>query len=122
MKRYDPDRAPVAEEWLAQDEQYRIMLVEQHHRHARIKLAKLTVHAALHVIVENQIAMKHEPVVRAMTRAAEGLCRHDAVHAVATVLTEHIHDLYHAEVSAADSQAVYNAAIERLSARSWREG
>jgi len=48
-------------------------------RGARIKLPNVTAHASLHAIVENQIALNLDPVVRAMHRLGkEGLTRHDA--------------------------------------------
>jgi hypothetical protein len=123
VNRYDPDQAPDAAEWLALDEKRRISSVEAHHRLAGVKLPNLKAHAVFHVIVENQLAENLEPVVRAMARlTAEGLSRHEAVHAIASVLAEHIHDLFNAKADEGNSQAIYNAAVERLTARSWRDG
>ncbi len=123
MNRYNPDRAPNPEQWLALDEQLRIMLAEDQHRAARVKLSNLKAHAIFHVIVENQIAENLPSVVRAMARlAADGLSRHDAIHAVASVLAEHIHDLFHAEGDVKESNALYDAAVERLTAKTWRCG
>lgn len=123
MHQYDPERAPNPEEWLALDEQERIILAEQYHRAARTKHPDLTAHAVFHAIVENQIAEGLEPVVRAMMRLAkEGLTRHDAVHAIGFVLANHIHDLFNSKDGATTSQARYNAAVERLTAKSWRKG
>jgi len=83
----------------------------------------LKAHAVFHAIVENQVAENLDPVVRAMTRlTAEGLSRHEAVHAIASVVAEHIHDLLNAQADADTSQAIYNAAVERLTAKRWREG
>ena len=50
----------------------------------------------------------------------EGLCRHEAVHAIASVVAEHIHDLLNAKADANSSKAVYAAAVERLNAATWR--
>lgn len=123
MNSYDPNNAPDPKVWLALDEQIRIALVEEYHRLARIKLPNLAVHAAFHAIIENQIAGNLESVVRAMTRlTAGGLSRHDAVHAIASVLAVHIHDLFNTKADAASSQAIYNAAVERLTAKGWRGG
>jgi len=123
MFQYDPERAPDSAEWLGLDEQERIILIEDYHRSERIKLPNLTAHAVFHAIVENQIAEGLEPVLRAMVRLAnEGLPRHDAVHAIAFVVAEHVHDLFKSKDDAATSQARYSAAVERISAKSWRGG
>ncbi len=123
MNRYDPDTVPEPAQWLALDEQERIRLAEQYHRAARIKLPDLRAHAVLHAVVENQLAEPFEPVVRAMARlTGEGLTRHEAVHAIASVLAEHIFDSFNAKADAGDSAAIYGAAVERLSASSWRGG
>lgn len=84
---YNPDTPPRPGEWLALDEQARIRLAEDYHRKARIKLPNAKAHAAFHAIVENQIALGLPSVLRAMERlAGQGLSRHDAIHAVCTVL------------------------------------
>lgn len=123
MRIYDPQHAPDAVEWLALDEQERITLVEAYHRKSRIKLPNLTLHATIHVVVENQIAEGHGPVVRAMTRlTADGLSRHDALHAIGSVLAAHLVELLKTEPVGANPMAGYDAAIERLTADSWRRG
>ncbi len=53
MTRYDADRDPIAEEWLELDEQERIGFVTQYHRKQRIEMPNETLHAIVHVIVEN---------------------------------------------------------------------
>jgi DNA primase catalytic subunit len=126
MDAYNPERGPKPEpepepeSWLELDEEERIFLTETYHRVARIKLPNMTAHAALHAIVENQIALNLEPVVRAMHRLRkEGLTRHDAVHAIGSVVAEHLFDLKTSKNDdAADSQTRY----QRLSAASWGRG
>ena len=125
MEEYNPECAPEPESWLELDEQERIFLVETYHRVARSKLPNVTAHAALHAIVENQIALNLEPVVRAMHRLRkEGLPRHDAVHAIGSVVAEHLLDILKTNQNddAAALQARYYAAVERLSAASRRRG
>ncbi|MDP1609414.1 MAG: hypothetical protein Q8M11_00030 [Sulfuritalea sp.] len=123
MNRYDPDHAPNPEEWLALDEQVRIRFAEEYHRAKRIKLPNVKAHAVFHAIIENQIAEKLESVVRAVARlTAEGLSRHDSIHAIATVLAEHINELFNAKADEEHSAAIYSAAVERLTARGWRGG
>lgn len=123
MNRYDPDHAPNPAQWLALDEQVRIHLAEEYHRVKRIKLPNLKAHAVFHAIVENQIAENLESVVRAMVRlTAEGLSRHESIHAIASVLAEHINELFNAKADEKHFVAIYNAAVERLTARRWRGG
>ncbi|NPT46983.1 hypothetical protein GNZ12_37920 [Paraburkholderia sp. 1N] len=125
MEAYNPERGPEPGSWLELDEQERILLIETWHRVARIKLPNLTAHAALHVIVENQIALGLEPVLRAMDRLRkQGLTRHDAIHAIGSVVAENLFGLLKADQNddAAASQARYYAAVERLTAVSWRRG
>jgi len=122
VQRYDPEVAPDPKLWLALDEQERIQLAEAHHRKTGTELPSLQAHAVFHAIVENQLAEGLEPVRRAIIRLMrEGLTRHDAVHAIASVLAEYLFEVANAKVehSASVSQARYNAALERLTASSW---
>jgi hypothetical protein len=90
MQNYDPELPPNPAEWLALDEQLRILLAELYHRKAREKVPNLQAHAAFHAMVENPIAQGLEPVVRAMARLlTQGLSRHDAVHAVGSCVADH---------------------------------
>lgn len=53
----------------------------------------------------------------------QGLSRHEALHAVGTVLAEHIYDVMKsgdAAPSGASLQARYEAAVERITALEWR--
>jgi hypothetical protein len=125
MDRYDPDVAPHQEDWLALDEAERVVLVEWYHRDARIPLPKAArrLHATTHVVVENQLAEKDEPVMRALSRLVkQGLSRHDAVHAIGSVVAEEIYGAIHSPDTTPESlRAGYYAAIERLTAEVWRE-
>jgi hypothetical protein len=124
VTRYDPDAAPDPAEWLALDEEERIQLAEAHHRAARINLPNAKVHAVFHSIVENQIAGGLESVVRAMTRLQhEGLSRHDALHAIGAVCAALLFEAMKSKRQDGTdaAQARYDSAVERLTARSWRE-
>ena len=124
MKHYDPELAAVAEDWLDLDEGERLLLVEAYHRDARIPLHKgaRKLHASMHVVVENQLAEDDEPVVRALGRLMkEGLTRHDAVHVIGSVVAQQIYDLLNQNDTPETSKARYYAAVERLTAETWRE-
>ena len=123
MKRYDPLVTPDPGEWQAIDEQERIDLVVDYHRRARIRLPNLKVHAAIHAVIETQIALGEEtPVERTVRRLmSEGLDRHDAIHAAGSVLAEFIYDVRNGRVpDDADPNEVYYAELERQTAEKWR--
>jgi hypothetical protein len=124
MTRYDPEIGPLPHEWLAIGEDERVHLVEQYHRDARIRLPKGArhMHATIHAVVENQLALEDQTIVRAtLTRLLnEGLSRHDAVHAVGSVLIEHIYDIVQGKSAEPDPHASYYAALEQLTAAKWR--
>lgn len=120
--RYDPDMTPDPAGWLALDEGERTLLAEAYHRRARIELPNEKVHAVIHVVVENQVALGDElPVRRAIERLmTEGLDRHEAVHAVGSVLTAYLYDLLTADAPPPDRLEAYKKDVERLTAESWR--
>ncbi|MBI3682116.1 MAG: hypothetical protein HY235_17175 [Acidobacteria bacterium] len=80
------------------------------------------VHATIHVIVENQIAMGDEfPALGVSERLmAEGLTRHEAVHAIGSVLAEHMFNLLKKGGSEGVSNEAYINKLKKLTAESWR--
>ena len=123
MDRYNPLEAPSSAEWLEIDESERIALVERYHRHTRIPLPNLEAHATFHAIVESQAALGDEtPVRRTLARLVEeGVDRHEAIHAVAATLAEHMSDLVRSASPPSDPNASYFAALEKLTIESWRK-
>jgi hypothetical protein len=128
---YDPLVAPEPMEWLALDEQERIDLIEDYHRRAGIRVPRATAHAVIHVVVENQIAEGDAlPVQRTLQRLmGDGLDRHEAIHAIGSVLAAHMNDLVREARSNAshdnsgsspDPNLRYFAELERLTAEKWR--
>jgi hypothetical protein len=80
-------------------------------------------HATFHVIVENQLAMAEPTVVATLTRLQhEGLSRHDAVHAVGSLLAEHIYELLkgHPGSAGGDPNAAYSERLKKLTAAGWQ--
>ena len=120
MKQYYPDKQIDPEEWMGLDESERISLVEQYHTKKRIKMPNVKVHAAFHVIAENQIAMGDLiPAEKALTRLMrQGLSRHNAVHAIASVAAKHFFNVMK-QGSAVDPHAGYNRHLEKLNAEDW---
>jgi len=121
MERYDPDQPIDPEEWTALDEAERQYLVERFHRKRRIRLPNLRLHTAIHVVVENQVAIGSEiPVQSVLARLmGEGLSRHDAIHAIGSVLSGHMFDLMQGNVEGQDVNAAYYKQLTELTAESW---
>ena len=111
---------PEPEWWEALDDDERISVVVEHHQEAGINLPDEYTHALLHVIVENQVAPGEEtPVDTVLCRLLdENLDRHDAVHAIASILVSHMHELTHREDAALDNDDYY-AELDELTAEKW---
>jgi uncharacterized NAD(P)/FAD-binding protein YdhS len=121
MRDYDAERPPEPWQWLALDEVERVRLVREYHKRKRIDAISLQGHAAFHAIVETQVAMGEPSAVAATLRRlqSEGLDRHDAIHAIGSVLAEQFHAVASGSAQT-DPNPAYAAALERLSAESWR--
>jgi hypothetical protein len=129
IREYDPFTEPDPEQWLALDEQERIDLVVEYHRRAGIRFAREKLHAVVHAVVESQIADAELPVRRTAQRLmSEGLDRHEAVHAIGSVLAGHINDLMREVKSGGrsldttsdrDPNEAYFAELEALTAEAW---
>ena len=121
MKSYDPLRAPDPREWQSVDEAQRISLVKAYHRRTRAKLPDAQAHATIHVIVENQIAMGDEIPVRATLERLmrEGLDRHNAVHAIGCVLTNHLQHVLHQPRERENPEYPYFVELKSFTAAKW---
>lgn len=120
LTKYDPDRAPDPARWLAEDEQQLLSIIERYHRRQRIDNERPQLHAVMHLVVENQVAMGDElPVAATLERLVrDGLSRHEAIHAVASVLAWH---MTQAMQTTEDFNAeAYNQEIRELTEERWR--
>lgn len=96
------------------------MLVEQYHKKARVALPNRVLHATMHAVVENQLAEGIPVIQEALSRLmSEGLDRHDAVHAIASVLAEHTWRLLRNEPVSSDPHERYFQALRVLTAKQW---
>jgi hypothetical protein len=122
--RYDADKTPDPETWLELDEQERINLVRAYHKRSRKPVGEnAKMHAVAHVIVENQVAMGDATVVPATLGRLmrEGLGRHDAIHAIASVLMAIVFDVMTQKDDAdADINTKYGRELAALTAKGWR--
>jgi hypothetical protein len=120
--RYNPDKAINAKEWLAIHESERLHLIERYHRKKRIRLPNKRLHASIHGIVENQVAMGAElPVQATLFRLMrEGLSRHDAIHAMGSILASQLYEVIQGNPRSADINSSYYRELEQLTAESWQ--
>ena len=121
MNVYDADTSPPLD-WLQIDEGDRIELVSAYHRRKDIELPDRRLHAVIHVLVENQLALGEKTVIDTVARLQrEGLSRHDALHAIGSVLAENLYELMNEEHgSAREPYRKYLQRLQKLTAKEWR--
>lgn len=130
--KYDPTQPQDPKQWGALSEQERVKAAEEAHLpppdgHPPIDNSR--VHAALHAVVETQVAAGQPPEARrALDRLmAEGLTRHDALHAVGTVASEFLLQVlqrgqrFDAEAYAKGLRALSAQAVRRATVKHQRE-
>ena len=124
MDSYDPDASRDAADWLQTDEGERIELVSSFHRRKKIHLPDAQLHAVIHVIVENQLALGEEVVAETLARLQkEGLDRHDALHAIGSVLAADLYELMQdGSEATGDAYRRYLERLKKLTAKNWRAG
>ena len=118
--KYSPDRSLESQWWSSFSEGEQIELVREFHRRSGVKIPNANLHAATHVIVENQILLGEEtPVASTLERLmSEGLSRHDAIHAIGSVLAPVIVDIIRGEIRS-EVNLVYYRRLQKLTADSW---
>jgi hypothetical protein len=115
---YDPNDAPDSSTWLRATEAERLEAVKDFHRELGEPVASLRLHAAIHVTVENQLAEGVEAALEALERlVSEGLDRHDAIHAIGSVVAE---EMFAAMRDKTFDPTRYEARLRALTAAAWR--
>lgn len=117
---YDPFDPPEPAVWLTLGEQDRMDRVLAYHHSVGDRGENEVMHCTLHVIVENQVAMGETmaPVREKLRQLmAQGLDRHQAVHAIAIVLARHMFRLSQNPTPAGDQQDRYFKELRRMNAR-----
>lgn len=119
---YDANEQPDPDVWLELDETERLDSVSDYHRHTGVQLETPELHAMAHVVVENQVALgEATSVPEALDRLInEGLDRHDAVHAIGSVLMKTVFDAVHERDDGSDINAKYRQELATLTAANWR--
>ena len=102
--KYNPHKPPKPKQWLALDEEERI-------------------DATFHAIIENQAALGDEiPINDVLLRLqAEGLNRHDALHAVASVLSTYFWEAFQDDNKNRKPPEAYYEAVRQLTKDKWYE-
>ncbi len=124
MKSYNPEKPIDAEEWLELDESLHIELIQRYHQ--TIETNELeegagTMHALIHVIIENQLAMDICVVKEALNKLVrQSLHRHDAIHAIGAVISDDIFAIL--SNGETHDMKKYRGRLARLTAKRWRKG
>jgi hypothetical protein len=125
MHRYIPSKSPDPARWLALTESERIELVVEAHRKERLNPDALRMHAMLQAVVETQLATSDPPAVPlALARlCADGMSRHDALHAIVSVLVENLYAAFGADRSGVQAPLpeAYADAVSKITRQSWLE-
>ena len=97
-------------------------LVKRYHRREGDYGESLDLHTIFHTVVETQLAEKHAPVKAAYLRLRKGgLNRHEAIHAIGSVLAEHVWGIMKEDKLLPDPNEAYFAALDELTVESWHE-
>lgn len=121
MANYDPNTAPDAVQWLSLDEGERMRSVEAAHRKLSLGDPKRDrLHAIVHLVVENQLAGNNPAAVAATVERfrAAGVSRHEAVHAVGSVMAQFMFGAMSKEESFDESR--YVVQLAGLDPVAWR--
>ncbi len=120
--RYEATEQPHSEAWLELDETERVALVIEYHRQSKSRLENPELHAITHVVVENQVALGDATSVPATLGRLidEGLDRHEAIHAIGSILMSVVFDAAQEADDGNDINEKYRRALATLTAAGWR--
>ncbi len=120
---YDPETSPDPDLWLKTDEFELEDVIMQYCMANEADLPDVYMHAHFHMAVETQVAMGDEiPVAETFRRLmADGLSRHDAVHAVGWVLSQHMFDAVQNPGEGTDLDIEYYEKLSKLTVAQWYE-
>ena len=124
MNSYFPDKSVNPVEWLALDEGERIALVRAFHDNLDNEMPDdaLSIHSAIHAIVENQLAMGVELIPETIAKLTrQGLDRHEAIHAIGAILSEDLFDIHKGDTKEF-SPKKYRRKLEKITAKRWSKG
>jgi Domain of unknown function (DUF1841) len=119
---YEANEQPHSATWLELDESERVDAVMDYHRRIKVVPENLQLHAMTHVAVENQVALgEATPVPATLNRLMdEGLDRHEAIHAIGSILMSIVFDVSQEPDVGGDINARYSRELATLTAAGWR--
>jgi len=123
MEEYNASVPPKPQEWLALEDPERLDLVVAYvnKNEAHLEESARRMHAAIHLIVENQLASKIDPTPAVYARLKrQGLKRHEAIHAIGSVVSENMFALMDGRGN--PDPADYSDRLKKLTARRWKKG
>ena len=123
MESYNASRNINSALWLNLDEAVRLELIEEYVEdfEKEIDSSKKNIHASVHMVVENQLALGEEPALNAYSRLLrQGLNRHETIHAIGAVIFT---DIYEA-MQNKDNKPItsYKSRLRKLTAKKWLKG
>jgi hypothetical protein len=125
MEKYNPNKKVEPEEWLALDEDVRVLSIEEYHKgidHELEDEQAMVMHCTIHAIVENQLALGVEYVPETLDKLIrQGLDRHESIHAIGAILIEDIYNLINGK-SQEFSPKKYRRKLEKITAKRWLKG
>jgi hypothetical protein len=118
--KYDANNYIDSNLWFSEDENDRYEAICQYHKKIKVKLPNIRIHSLFHVIIENQLAEGIKDVQNKLDELiADGLDRHDAIHAIGYVLSAHIYNLLKNKPEKSDLNKEYYDKLSKLTSQSW---
>ena len=120
---YDPEVSPDPDLWLATDEFELEEVIMQYCMANEADLPDFYLHAHIHLAVETQVAMSDKiPVAEAFRRLMDdGLSRHEAIHAVGWVLSQHMVDVVQNPDESTEIDTQYYEKLREFTVAQWYE-
>ena len=103
------------------DEAARLDLIYEFHEEHGEFGESMETHATIHAVVETQLAMDVPNARDALVRLRKsGLARHDAIHAIGSVLAKHLHTLtYNRDVEPDEATLRYYEKLRSFTKEDW---
>jgi hypothetical protein len=119
--RYNPHGKPDAEDWLAMDDGEKSILVQIYHESKGIEIEGMQLHCLLHVVIENQLAMKIPEVVAAYRKLRQkNVTRHNALHALMNIMGEFFFEIRKGVKMDQDANKEYFKRLKKIRASQWK--